>query len=81
MRSLALPELSVARTVAHVLAVILIISSCAQAIPLEDFYSFGSGTTDAQLPPNDDEFAGPIDLPAPALPFYDEPYETIFVSS
>ena len=59
---------------------ILIISSCAQAIPLEDFYPFGNRTPDAQLPPTDDDFAGPVNLPAPPFPFYDELYESIFVS-
>ena len=60
---------------------ILIISSCTQAIPLEDFYPFGNETFDAQLPPNDDGFAGPVNLPAPLFPFYDELYESIFVST
>ncbi len=63
----------------QLVAAVILIRSSAHGIPLEDFYSFGAVTGDAFLPPNDDGFSSPINLPNP-FPFFDEVYSTIFVS-
>ena len=49
------------------------------AIPLEEFYPFGVGSGDLQLPANDDGSTGPITLSLP-FPFFASAHTTLFVS-
>jgi len=70
-----------ARPLLQLVAAVILIHCCAYGIPLDDFYTFGASAVDAALPPNDDGFSNPINLPQPGFPFFDEVYSTIFVST
>ncbi len=54
-------------------------SHCVSAIPLADFYPFGSLTPDDNLPANDDGSTSEIPLTTP-FPFFDENQDGVFVS-
>jgi len=69
------------KSLLQLIAAVILIHRCAYSIPLDDFYTFGASTVDAALPPNDDGFSNPINLPQPGFPFFDEVYSTIFVST
>ena len=49
------------------------------AIPLDDFYPFGTAHNDSSLPPNDDDSSEPILLNRP-FPFFGSRHISLFVS-
>ena len=63
----------------NLLLLLLLGSQRATAIPLGDFYPFGSEAGDTSLPSNDDGSSPPITLELP-FRFFDEDFSTFFVS-
>ena len=64
------------------LAVVLVLVLCCKAIavPLADFYQFGSDVGDMELPRDDDNSSSPIELLHP-LTVFGTSYNVTFVSN
>ena len=64
------------------LAVVLVLLLCckARAVPLADFYQFGSDVGDTELPRDDDNSSPSIELPHP-LTVFGTSYNVTFVSN
>ena len=56
--------------------VLLTLGGLTTAIPLGDFYPFGTTANDSSLPPNDDDFSAPIILNRP-FPFFGSRHTTL----
>ena len=59
---------------------VLLLSCKAIAIPLAEFYQFGSDVGDTELPRDDDNSSSPIELPHP-LTVFGTSYNVTFVSN
>ena len=62
-----------------ILTLLLLLPVFSTAIPLDDFYPFGSDTADNSLAPNDDGSSNQIQFSA-IFPLFGTDHTTVFVS-